>query len=116
MLTSDDLSEEHKAAFPYKFSARYEVAVSESGFRSGLVVTNTGDAAFDFQALLHTYYNIEAVGGIEVSGLDGLTFHDKVAAGEQVQPEGVITVTMETDRIYKNAPASVTLKGLAGPV
>lgn len=51
-----------------------------------------------------------------MSGLDGLGFHDKVAAGEQVQPASVVTITQETDRIYKNSPASVNLKGLAGPV
>ena len=61
-------------------------------------------------------HTLNKVGGIEVSGLDGLSFHDKVAAGEQVQPASVVTITQETDRIYKNSPASVNLKGLAGPV
>lgn len=69
-MTSDDLAEEYKAAFPYKFTARYEVSLTEDGFRSGLIVTNTGDAAFDFQALLHTYYNIEAVGPTRKRGLN----------------------------------------------
>ena len=116
-LDSSDLSEEYAKEFPSAFSARYEVALSASGFRSGLIVTNTGEASFEFQALLHTYYNIEAVGGISVEGLDGVKYTDKLASGADLtQGEGPVVIVGETDRIYKNAPGAVNLVGLAGNI
>ena len=45
--------------------------------RTDLRVINTGDAAFDFTAALHSYFEVLDISKAKVSGLAGLTYLDK---------------------------------------
>jgi len=115
-LTQDGITAEHAKAWPHKFTLRYEVTLTEDGFGTSLTATNTGEAAFEFQALLHTYYAIEAVGGVSVEGLAGTKYIDKLQGPNQlVQGESPITIAQETDAIYIDASKALSIKGLKGP-
>ena len=48
--------------------------------RTDLRVINTGDAAFDFTAALHSYFEVLDISKAKVNGLAGLTYLDKVRA------------------------------------
>jgi glucose-6-phosphate 1-epimerase len=61
-LSSDRLSDATKALWPYKFTLLYSVILDEKSLTTTLVVANDGDESFDFQMLLHTYFNIKASG------------------------------------------------------
>jgi len=111
------IGEEFAKQWPFKFKLRAVVQLGEHGYTQTLEVTNTGDATFPFQALVHTYYALETIGGASVNGLAGRTFVDKLEPGaDKVQGEGDVTFTQETDRIYRETgnASSVTLTGLAG--
>lgn len=58
-LSSESIPEETKALWPYKFALIYSVSLDRDSLNTTLVVTNDGDAAFDFQTLLHTYFKIK---------------------------------------------------------
>jgi len=115
-LTQEGIADEYAKAWPHNFTLRYEVTLTKDGFGTSLTATNTGEAAFEFQALLHTYYAIEAVGGVSVEGLAGTTYIDKLQSGSKlVQGASPITISQETDAIYLGAGEALSIKGLKGP-
>jgi glucose-6-phosphate 1-epimerase len=69
-------------------------------------IKNTGDTAFPFQALLHTYYVVAGSAGLDgsqcyVKGLEGYTCKDKVTkAADYVHGADPITISSATDRVY----------------
>jgi glucose-6-phosphate 1-epimerase len=58
-LSSSNLSEEHKEAWPYEFGLVYTVTLGKDGLQTMLNVRNEGKEAFEFQMLLHTYFKID---------------------------------------------------------
>ncbi len=67
-----------------------------------LNVSNSGDADITFDNALHTYLTVGDVRRVTISGLDGASYADKVSGTEEVQ-SGDITITAETDRVYRSA-------------
>merc|ERR1712007_72204 len=78
-----------------------------------LRVTNVGEAAFSFNALLHTYFKIPDVANVTVRGLRGLSYVDKTAGNAtKTQDDEVLSVPAFTDSVFKGAtcgPALVTV-------
>lgn len=74
---------------------------------------NTGDKAFDFQALLHTYHAVphgRDITDAHVSGLAGATYIDKLQSGREVaEADDPVLIAAETDRIYKEVDGGVRL-------
>jgi glucose-6-phosphate 1-epimerase len=83
----------------------YSVKVEASKMTTTLGIKNISSKAFDFQALLHTYYLVDAHAALDASqcyvkGLEGYAAHDKIT-GEQYKLGGDPVVTDKlTDRVY----------------
>lgn len=58
-LSSANLSEEHKKAWPYEFGLVYSVTLGKDGLQTMLNVRNQGKEPFEFQMLLHTYFKCD---------------------------------------------------------
>ena len=58
-LSTAQLSADAKKAWPYDFGLVYSVTLSKDGLQTMLNVENKGQASFEFQMLLHTYFRIE---------------------------------------------------------
>ena len=58
-LSSAQLSEESKKAWPYDFALVYSVTLFKDGLQTMLNVQNKGDKSFEFQMLLHTYFRVD---------------------------------------------------------
>jgi glucose-6-phosphate 1-epimerase len=87
----------------------YRVTVGSS-LELSLEVGNTGDVAFSFEEALHTYFTVEDVRTIEVRGLEGADYLDKVGgATPRSQGPAPIRFTGETDRVYLNTTAACTV-------
>ena len=78
-----------------------------------LTVENTGGSSFTFEQALHTYLAVGDVRDVEVLGLDGAAFQDKVRDVEAVQ-EGAISVVGEVDRVYDSAESVSIVDPLLG--
>ncbi|MEO5820935.1 MAG: D-hexose-6-phosphate mutarotase [Vicinamibacteraceae bacterium] len=88
------------AAWPHAFDATYRVSVGAS-LGLALEIRNTGADAFTFEEALHTYFAVRDVRGIDIRGLEGVDYLDKVgAATRRTQGREPIRITGETDRIY----------------
>ena len=65
-----------------------------------LATTNTGQAPFPLGQALHTYFEIGDINKVEIAGLAGCTYIDKVAGSKRKKQKGTVTFTGETDRVY----------------
>ncbi|KAI0020092.1 galactose mutarotase-like domain-containing protein [Xylariomycetidae sp. FL0641] len=109
-LSSATLDAAAKEAWPYTFSAIYSITLTPENITTGMVITNDGSEAFEFQMLMHTYLRVNDITKVEVTGLDESWYVDKVDGAQTKQQEGIVTITGETDRVYTPA------KGPSEPV
>lgn len=89
------------AHFAHNFTARLDVTVEESA-SIALTVRNDGREPFDYEVALHTYLHVGDIRRVEVVGLDGCDYFDKVRGADATQ-EGSVVFTEETDRVYSSS-------------
>ena len=58
-LSSNNLSEESKKAWPFDFGLIYSVTLGKDSLTTSIVVQNAGEKAWEFQTLLHTYLKVK---------------------------------------------------------
>lgn len=74
-------SDDTKAIWDKPFACQFQVTVTASSLDTALTVTNAGmaDETFDFQAALHSYFDISSIGSIKIAGsFEGSSYLDKV--------------------------------------
>jgi glucose-6-phosphate 1-epimerase len=67
-----------------------------------LTVANDASTPLVFEQALHTYYAITDVHEINITGLDGVTYLDKVDDFKAKVQQGPVIITQQTDRVYLN--------------
>merc|ERR1712190_660162 len=96
------------------------VKLTATSLTMRLKVTNSGDADFNYQALLHTYFRIPDIANVAISGLKGLNYIDKVAGGKtKAENREKVVLPEFTDRIYigtNNSASEVKIMGEAGSI
>jgi glucose-6-phosphate 1-epimerase len=91
------------------FDVRFEVRLGET-LAMALTVVNPSQAPLIFEEALHSYFAVSDVRHVGVEGLAGATFIDKTdAMARKTQHDAVIAIGAETDRLYLNTPATITL-------
>ena len=71
--------------------------------------------SFHFTAALHNYLHVDDVRTAAVAGLSGVTYADKVQNGVDVlEQAAAVTITGETDRIYRDAPRDLHVEHAHG--
>ncbi len=94
---------------PQDFILIYTLRLGQT-LSMALTVTNASGAPLSFEEALHTYFAVSDVRQARVEGLAGATFIDKTdGATRKAQDDPVITIGAETDRLYLNTDATVTL-------
>ncbi|KNC81171.1 hypothetical protein SARC_06495 [Sphaeroforma arctica JP610] len=91
------------------------LTLSKSGLVQELTVDNTGENAFDFTTLLHTYFKCADIEHVSVEGLQGSGWTDKVL-GDAPKSETRASLKLDGfyDSVYSQTPSTQTIKGLAG--
>jgi glucose-6-phosphate 1-epimerase len=88
------------ALFPHAFTARVRISVGRE-LSVAFEVENTGATAFDYELALHTYLSVSDVRNVEVVGLAGAKYADKVSGARAVvQGAEPLCFVGETDRVY----------------
>jgi D-hexose-6-phosphate mutarotase len=73
-------------------------------------VHNTGSAPFDFEQALHPYFPVRDVHSASVSGLQNAAYIDKTDQMTiKTQTESVVRFSAETDRLFLDTAAELTL-------
>ncbi len=95
--------------WPFDFKAIYLIHIGKK-LELALLVHNSGTAAFQIEEALHSYFAVEDVQKVSVTGLEGTTYLDKVD-GQKQKPQGndPIAITAETDRVYLKTQSTCRL-------
>lgn len=111
------VSEENKV---YDCTLLYHIEFDASQLTCRLTIQNTGENAFPFQCLLHTYYKVEGKAALDpnqcyVQGLEGYLCDDKVTKvpiySHSAEP---ITIPGEVDRVYAPPPGHDVVNATIG--
>lgn len=107
-LADDDAT---RALWPHPFALRVEILIG-SALCVALTTHNPGEETVRITQGLHAYFAVGDATRVAVQGLDGCRYIDKAAgAGDAVvRQSGPVTVAAEVNRIYEEAPASLTLE------
>lgn len=112
-LTESDAT---RAIWPHAFTLELTVRLDQAALTVAYRVCNTGDAPFDYSAVLHTYFRVADIRRTALYGLRGVTLIDSLcddACEEETREE--IRFAEETDRIYVEAPDRLRLVDEATP-
>ena len=96
------------AQWPHACRARNIVTVGKALIVE-LATENTGNAPFEIGEALHTYFAISDIREVDVDGLNGCPYLDKVDGLKRKQQSGLVTFTGETDRIYLDSTTGARL-------
>jgi len=109
-----------QALWPHAFALEYTVTLSAVGLNLKLRVANSGDKAFNYMCLLHTYLQVPDIKTVTVAGLKGRIYGDKVKNEEGLlEDRAEIDFQSFTDRVYEGATPSLkslVVKSAAAPV
>lgn len=75
-----------------------------------VTVENLDETPHQFEFALHTYFAVSDVAGVEIEGLNALTFIDKTRDYARQTQEGVVRFKGEVDRIYLQAPSPLFIR------
>lgn len=108
-LTQQNLPDQ---AWSHSFELIYTVTLEENLLDLSLTVSNTSDHDWDFQAALHTYFQVPDATACSLNGLDTVSFLDQVDGGSRKVQKGdcVQFRGEEVDRIYLNTSRDLRLK------
>jgi glucose-6-phosphate 1-epimerase len=93
VLTHADLAPAMASAWPHGFELRLTVALKGAQLALSLDVRNTGDDSFAFSAALHTYFAVDAIGAVQIAGVQA----------------GQLAINDKHDQIYRHIAGAITL-------
>ncbi|KAL4140733.1 hypothetical protein PRNP1_015013 [Phytophthora ramorum] len=102
--------------WPVEFELEYEVKLYANQLETALHVHNSNEKSIEFHALLHNYLWVDDARnkGVQVSGLKGVDYYDKVAKANKTETREYIDFAAQTDNVYSNAPNTLAavIKGV----
>ncbi len=105
-------SPESRDIWPHAFDLSLSATIG-SGLRVELLTRNTGDQPFTLTQALHSYFNIGAIGQVQVFGLEDGDYLDKAGDGGRYTQRGAVRFDREVDRIYLDAPTGLVIDDAA---
>jgi glucose-6-phosphate 1-epimerase len=94
-----------KAIWDAAFKCTFTVALQADQLDTKMLVENTGEEPWSFQAALHSYFTVSALENLAIKGSwKGKEFLNKLVgdSGEmQTEERDVITIAEEYDRVYR---------------
>lgn len=101
-------SKETHAFWPHDFELRLEVIVGET-LDVRLVTVNKNKHEISITQALHSYFQVGDVTTVQVHGLDGCQYLDKLEGFKEKTQQGAVTVNMGVDRIYLDTGSQVEI-------
>jgi glucose-6-phosphate 1-epimerase len=101
-------TDETRDIWPHPFRLSIEITVGDS-LKVALLTQNTGNESITISQALHTYFYVGDIGEVQVLGLDGTEYLDKVDDFVQKTQSGPVTVQGEVDRIYKGVSGELVI-------
>ncbi len=106
LVTQDD--DASRALWNQAFKLSLTVTLGAS-LGIALTTNNTGDSDFVISEALHTYFAIGDVDRVQVTGLDGVHYLDKVLDMTEHTQTGDVAIVGEVDRVYVNTTSETAI-------
>jgi glucose-6-phosphate 1-epimerase len=106
LFTQDD--DASRALWDQAFKLSLTVTLGAS-LGIALTTNNTGDSDFAISEALHTYFAIGDVDRVQVTGLDGVHYLDKVLDMTEHTQTGDVAIVGEVDRVYVNTTSETAI-------
>ena len=105
-----DSTDDTLQMWPFKFRLFYEVRLYSTWLETELTVMNIGSGGMVFEALLNNHFSVPDVrnNGVEVSGLQGVEYFDRVTGKTQNEMRESFGIMSRVDSIYKDVKNDVT--------
>jgi glucose-6-phosphate 1-epimerase len=95
-------NEDTLAIWPFDFEASYTIEVRDNKLTLSFDVYNSNEVPMEIGFALHTYFHIGDISKIMITGLQNVSYIDKVdQAIHKIQNDENIIIDSETDRIYQ---------------
>ncbi len=95
---------ETRAIWPQAFEAELKVTLEDDGIEIALSATNTDSSSFTFTAALHTYFRVNAIEDVTISGLQNIRYLDKIVDNAiHTETDELLSIDRPLDRVYYNA-------------
>ncbi|ESS66807.1 aldose 1-epimerase [Methyloglobulus morosus KoM1] len=103
-------TENHKKEKTWKqpFTLTLEFSIA-STLSIKLITENTGEQPFSITQAFHTYFNVGDINRVQVLGLEGCAYFDKLDQGKKKMQTGIVMIGEEVDRIYEDIRNHLTL-------
>ncbi|KAJ3116636.1 hypothetical protein HK098_006527 [Nowakowskiella sp. JEL0407] len=113
-LTPEGVPAELSELWPFGFKLFYTVSLlsSPARLRTSLRVVNTDSKEWEFTALLHTYFKVDDITKVGVSGLQSTTYFDKPTQTHITEESSRVTINSEVDRAYLKVRGEVLVDQL----
>ncbi|MCJ1255052.1 hypothetical protein MMC24_002868 [Lignoscripta atroalba] len=102
-LSDKIISDDTRSDWSHQFGLTYSITLSTDELETSLQVRNTSQEAWEFQLLFHTYLKIDDISKVTLLGLEQTPYVDKVESMDVDATGEAITLSKETDRVYKQA-------------
>lgn len=110
-------NEKTKRVWPHNFNLVYTISLFKGQLKTSLRVENPSSnmMSFEFNCLLHTYFQIDDVKTVKITGFSGLCYCDKLRNGQlSEETRQSVAIVSEMDRAYLDAISPITLSSANG--
>lgn len=87
---------------------QYTLTLTPTTLEVDFKVDNSGEDAFSFTCLLHTYFSVD-INSTGIQGLQGINYKDSLSNSMVQESNNVLKIQQEVDRIYENVPAELLI-------
>ena len=105
-------SDDTRDIWPHPFKLSIEITVGDS-LKVALLTGNTGTDSITISQALHTYFQVGDISKVQVTGLEGTEYLDKVDGFTQKTQSGPVVIDCEVDRIYKGVSGKLVIDDAA---
>ena len=99
---------ETRDIWPHAFKLTIEITVGET-LKIDLITHNTGNDNIVISQALHTYFLVGDISQVQVTGLEGKDYLDKLEHFATQTQSGPITINAEVDRIYTGVDGDLVI-------
>lgn len=107
-LIDENNNSASKTVWPFLTRLRYKVEIGEK-LTATLTVSNQDNQEFSYSAALHSYFSVDHINNVIISGFSKTTYVDALDAWKEKKQIDDIAFNKEVDRIYKSAPEEIVL-------
>ena len=108
------ISDNDEPLWPHACDLKLIITIS-SELTVDLSVTNKSLDTLHFTSALHSYFSVNTIENVKISGLDGSSYIDCLDDWQRKKQLGPLSISQETDRIYVTEQSTISIEEAKRP-